>query len=214
MTKLKLKKPKRHKRTRKLKKTEQKTEEPTAQTTQTVPTDVKPNTGNMNIYKGIMSKVQFSIWDSVPVCTTTCIAYNQCPKRIKEDVLNPPKCAVRVRYLEAVLGTLKLGIKRKDAITVHKIGMMLIPLYNQLVGMKIAELSMNQDNNVMFGAKINPIYKEMRSTIQLIDKILDGFNIKGGHIGAPGTVTDTEINGNGAYYDTLFTKEGENECHE
>lgn len=171
-----------------------------------------PHAANMQIHTNHIKNKQLAVWDSVPVCTTSCVAWEQCPKRIAEDVKNPPKCIVRVRYITSTLDILQKGLVIDDDLTLHKVGMMLIPLYSQLCSFKIAEIGMNKDNRVLHRGKINPIYKEMRSTIQLIDKMLTELNYTGPSIKGKRSKKDgkdKETYGDRNYYKTLLDEDDE-----
>lgn len=169
-----------------------------------------PHTANMQIHTNHIQNKQLAVWDSVPVCTTSCIAWEQCPKRIAEDIKNPPKCIVRVRYIESTLAVLRKGLVIDDDLTLHKVGMMLIPLYSQLCSFKIAEIGMNTDNRVLHSGKINPIYKEMRSTIQMIDKMLTELNYTGPPVRGKRSKKDEkdkETYGDRDYYKTILDED-------
>ena len=82
---------------------------------------------------------------------------------------------------------------------------MLIPLYTQLIEFKMAHFGTR--GNIYFGKGVNPIFKEMRQTIIMINKILKELMIEfPGKKGSPikGGSSGDSINGDGDYYDNMM----------
>jgi hypothetical protein len=174
------------------------------------------NVGNLSIVKGKKNGVSVSMWDAVPLCDPSCSIFLNCPhndyenkKEIKklfldkEDVtsLCTSLCSLRKRYLNSVYTSIKNGIKKKDVLTEHKIGMFLIPLYSNLVTFKILEYSLRGNSFTTRGG-ISPIYKEMRETMRLINSLLKEMEMdleSRGSNGRPGY-----IHGDEDYYDQMM----------
>lgn len=152
------------------------------------------NLGEMNIYKGFMNEIKLAVWDAVPQCNTACILHETCPFACTEDSPENPKCEIKTRYLNSTMRSLKKIVKQKNEKNVHVIGMMLMPLYNQLVTFKMNEYAIANDNNAMAGKRVHPIYKEIRSTMKMIHETL-------GSIGEEG---DSFQDGETGYYEELF----------
>lgn len=156
------------------------------------------NLGEMNIYKGFMNEIKLAVWDAVPQCSTQCILHDTCPFACIEDSLDNDKCEIKTRYLNSTMRSLKKIVTKKDEKAVHVIGMMLMPLYNQLVTFKMNEYAIAQDNSAMMGKKVHPIYKEIRSTMKMIHETLDSLDAEKGGGGKP------YEHGEEGYYEELF----------
>lgn len=157
--------------------------------------------GEMTIYKGMLDNVALAVWDAVPLCSEECILHATCPFACTAEAIEnnqTEKCEIKTRYLNSTMRSLKKIVKKKDAKNVHLIGMMLMPLYNQLVSFKMNEFAMSQDNSVVDRkGKINPIYKEIRSTMKSITDILTSME-ETSNGGTPYS------DGEAGYYEELF----------
>lgn len=134
--------------------------------------------GIMN--KGTMGKLEIVMWDAVPDCKGSCPVFNTC---IYAENTHK-KCDLRKHYTEKVLENLREAYENADTLAVHKIGFMLIPLYQQLITFKINLM----DSEVMLKTRVNPLYKEMRDTIRLINSMLNDLNLEdsSGRLGKDG----------------------------
>ncbi len=157
--------------------------------------------GNLNIFKGYINNIQFTMFDSLPDCNERCIMFNSCTvKAVNNNIEDTEKCEIKKRYMNAVLSSLKEGLPEQDVMTVHKMGILLLPLYQQLISFKLAEYAMDTEsgmiNNVFIKSRINPVYKEIRAVIKMINDMLNEMSIEGSKAGYE--------KGDGDYYDTLF----------
>jgi len=152
------------------------------------------NTGSIEIDKGNVESVPLVTFDAVPSCEERCSIYEACPF----SNVNV-KCKLRRKYIEAVTKSIMIMVPKKDEITMHKVGFFLIPLYTHLVSLKIEILGMNQAVLIGKVVRANPLYKEIRDTIRLINQILN-------EVAVPENVrTNTLLDGDSEYYQTLMT---------
>ena len=99
-----------------------------------------------------------------------CPISNRCNHRKKKSV-----CEVHRQYLssifDAAIDMLGVGITTREAV---RLGMHIIPLYSILFDLKLAQVAITS-NVYLVGKdgflKINPIYKEIREQIRLIDNM-------------------------------------------
>lgn len=134
------------------------------------------------------------LWNAVQDCHEDCPIYSECPY----DHSN--KCELRKKYIRSVVNSLEKGIKEKDEIVNMKIGLMLVPLFNQLVTFKL--IAHAQIGNEMFISskkiQINPVFKEIRDIMKDINGLMKELKVDG----------DVErrslLNGDSDYYDTMI----------
>ena len=161
--------------------------------------------------KGKISGNALWSWDALQGCTAeACPAADQC-EFLKRDMsrygYGPEKCKVMGAYLKSVTTTI-LGTyeAQLDQGQLFRIGMHIMPLYKNLVKMKIEELGVlrvvNRDANGKLS--INPLYKEIREYIKLIEQMWKSVGIAGGSmIGAPGNIPLGTPQGDGNYYERM-----------
>lgn len=152
--------------------------------------------GDLTLYKGKLGDIQLIMWDALPNCTEECTIYQECPyEKMKKKRL---KCEMRRRYLESVMKNLEKAVKIKDEINTLTVGLMVAPLFQQLINFKIFEHGMS--HTVMLKNKVHPIYREIRQTIQSINALLRdlglGVNDKKNNL----------LDGNSDYYDSIIEK--------
>lgn len=138
-----------------------------------VPEYMRRVQGELKIGKGSLDpsdgEVQLYQWDAVADCVeVNCPIFSLCPYEKKG------KCMVELKYLKSV--NVMLFKNFKDVIdepTFFRIGMHLLPLYKSLCKMKMYELKVTdvvwEDANGKL--KAEPIYKEIRDTIKLIEQV-------------------------------------------
>ena len=73
----------------------------------------------------------FEILNSIPQCSEECFAWEDCNYR--GDI----RCGLRANYLKVVLKGLEDRVKNIDSMEAMKISLLLIPLFMQLVDMKL-----------------------------------------------------------------------------
>jgi len=130
--------------------------------------------GGTALNKGIINNIQLVMWDAVPECNEDCPIYDTCIYAANHH----NKCDLRKQYTNKVLQNLSTACAEADEIKVHKIGFLLIPLYQQLITFKIN--SLNNQHQIFEGNRINPIFKEQREVIKLITTMLDSLEIGDG----------------------------------
>lgn len=121
--------------------------------------------------KGCRNKtpMAFVIWESIDKCNPeTCPVGKGCEYL---GFCEDGKCAIQSKYLNSVMDIIFKAIKtRADEMTLMEVGFLLIPLFNQLVKLKIQEVGLQGQIISMTkkGPMISPILKEMRSCIAMI----------------------------------------------
>ncbi len=125
--------------------------------------------GKITVRKGNYDELALYSWDAVPDCKDEmCKAHFMC------DFDRRGKCTTMMQYLK---GTSQMIFKNfgevLDEPTFYRVGMHLMPMYRTLSRLKIEELGVN---NIITTSdtgrkQANPIYKEIRDTIKLIDSL-------------------------------------------
>ncbi|MFW6047238.1 MAG: hypothetical protein ACOCP4_05580 [Candidatus Woesearchaeota archaeon] len=146
------------------------------------------------------------IWNACHDCIgDRCPIHHRCEFCGQDD-----KCMVMYHYLDNVFSAaLNIVGDRISEKEMHRIGLHLVPLYTQLVKFKITELGVESPTYVTDkGAiKMHPIYREIRSTIKMIDDMwasLGVRNIKGTKK-EPKDIED--LIGDTSYYDDMVEEE-------
>lgn len=165
-------------------------------------TRIREKIGGVAIHKGKKAGAETAVvmWDAIPPCDPdTCPIEESCP------YMKNGKCTLRVNYQKHVVDCVLSCFEEVDKEQMLKIGMHLVPMYAQLIQMKMEAL--NADTMVISrGARIpNPIFKEIRTIIREITFCLRDLGIshdaalKGGDI-------PTMDNGKGSptYYASLL----------
>jgi len=165
-------------------------------------TRIREKIGGVAIHKGKKAGTDTAIvmWDAIPACDPdTCPIESSCPYS------KSGKCTLRANYQKHVVDCVLSCFKEVDQEQMLKIGMHLVPLYAQLIQMKMQ--AMNAPVMVVArGALIpNPIFKEIRIIIREVTFCLRDLGIsknellKGGNIPAM-----NNGKGSSTYYDTLL----------
>lgn len=133
--------------------------------------------GSLILDKGLIREnVTMFAWDGIQQCTGGEVDPNNmddpflCPVNHLCSYIKRGKCAVQVKYLEALYGSILGTYSYLDEPMLFKIGMQLIPLYVQLVKLQIVELSLHGPTYLTDKGTIliHPIYKEIRETLKTI----------------------------------------------
>lgn len=148
---------------------------------------------------GELKKFDIMIMNSIPMCSEECFTYGDCVYR--GDV----RCGLRVNYLKVVMKGLEGYVKEIDSMEAMKISFLLIPLFLQLVDMKLYLYDLGI-NGVMLGNRIHPVYAEIRSVIREIN-----FMLKESGVGIRGKKENLDdslvlMNGDNGYYDKLIKR--------
>lgn len=153
--------------------------------------------------------VPIVVWDACHRCTgEDCPISERCEYCGRDE-----KCLVMYYYLDNVFNTaLDIVGKRLNRKVMHQVGLHIVPLYAQLIRFKISELGVRNVTyfNDKGNAVINPIFREIRSTIKMIDDMWKqlGFKEMGGSVKEPKDIED--LMGDDTYYEDL-TAEMEDE---
>lgn len=121
-------------------------------------------------------------WDYVQDCTPRCPAYNGEICHFKKE--GTRKCAVMTMFLRGVADTVMMAVPEGEHIdqrALWRIGMHLMPLYQMLGRIKIEEATYTR---VIYTddkgrRKANPIFKELRETLKLIEAVWKSLNMGG-----------------------------------
>ena len=135
--------------------------------------------GSLTLDKGfIRQDVKMFAWDGIQECTGGIFEVdpmdpnppNICPVNHLCSYIKRGKCAVQVKYLEALYSSMLGTYHYLDEPMLFKIGMQIIPLYVQLVKLQIVELSLHSPTYLSDKGTIlvHPIYKEIRETLKCI----------------------------------------------
>jgi hypothetical protein len=160
--------------------------------------------GKINIVKGTDSKGEMTYsWDVIQKCRgVNCPAAEQCP--YVGELTDEDDCRVMKKYMRSVSLVMFNSVKGATAAQRYQIGMHIIPLYKTLCKMKIEELGITAAVSMTSRGtmQVNPIYKEMREIIKVIDSVWRS-------IGVGRTRMSTEIDfspnkeESGNYYDAM-----------
>jgi len=166
-------------------------------------TRIREKIGGIAIHKGKAKGAETSIimWDAIPRCDPdTCPISDHCPYN------KNGRCTLRVNYqkhiVDSVLGSLP---EISEAQMLH-IGMHLMPLYTQLVQMKIVALDA-EPMVVARGSTVpNPVFKEIRAIIREICSCLKEIGVHANAVLAGGNIPTKPNDGRGdrSYYDGLM----------
>jgi hypothetical protein len=158
------------------------------------------NIGSLSIHKGPMGQFHLKLWDALPICDASCPLFEeQCPYDKTKRI-----CDLRKTYVENVMSSLYKAVEEKDEMMMHRVGMLLIPLYTSLISIKLDIHAMNGRVSDSKG-RVNGIYRELRETIKTIDAFLKDLGIdkvKGASKNGKGDL----LNGNGSYYEDLLNE--------
>lgn len=126
--------------------------------------------GIMRIQTHEKLKKTYPVWSATPNCILTqCPAYHACPY----DKEAAQKCQLILKYLRTCeLMVVDNFYEQLDESQLFRIGMHLMPLYKQLVRLKIVEMGVTtlEDIGLRGQIKIHPVLKEIRETLRAIDQ--------------------------------------------
>lgn len=162
---------------------------------------LKDRLGAVSILKGsTRDGIPVVQWDAIQDCDgRRCNLGATCPLMDEGK-----KCGIRREYLDYVYRHLIGFVKPTAKMSLFKIGFHLIPLFSQLVSLKIA----NHGRPVTYltdkgSIQMNPLFREIRETIRAINQniadIADDMD-KGFQGGGEGD----DLLGDSGYYDQLF----------
>ena len=143
--------------------------------------------GSMNIMKGSDSKGEVTYsWDVVQKCR-----FEQCPAATHchyiSELTEGDDCRIMKKYMRAASLVLYAAQSEMTSIQRYQVGMHIIPLYKTLCKMKIEEVGIVDAVTLTSRGtmQVNPIYKEMREIIKVIDQVWKSIGLRGGAVEAP-----------------------------
>ena len=156
--------------------------------------------GSMVIMKGANEAGQVNYtWDVVQKCRLEhCPARNQC--HYVADLMEGDDCKIMKKYIRAASLVLYDAQKDMTSVQRYQIGMHIIPLYKTLCKMKIEEVGIIDAVSMTSRGtmQVNPIYKEMREIIKVIDQVWKSIGMRANTIETP-----VFANGKTNYYDAM-----------
>lgn len=157
--------------------------------------------GGVAIHKGKngTDETPIVLWDAIPKCDVdTCPIVERCPYSKNGH------CGLRLSYQKHIVDMVLGSLESVDSEQMLKIGMHLIPLYTQLVALKVEALAA-PTMVVSRGSLVpNPLFREIRSVIKDISFVLRDIGI-GTVPGLSGNLPGADKRkGNSTYYDELM----------
>jgi len=133
-----------------------------------VPQYMEQCMGKMGVMKGKTEDGEVSLysWDVVSECIREdCPAFLNCPYQ-KEG-----RCHAQVQYLKSVVAIVFANYDEITEPQLYRVGMHLVPLYKTLCRLKLEEIGTTSVayTDSKGNRKINPIFKEIRETIKVIE---------------------------------------------
>lgn len=132
----------------------------------------KSRLGDVGFNKGKAAGRDLLVWDGVQPCRgQNCPIYNRCYFSWKNTANS--NCLVQKDYIATLLNTISNTYHILDDMQLFRIGMMIVPLYSQLVRLKIIELGVVDvvTTNEKGVQAIHPILKEVREVMKSINTI-------------------------------------------
>lgn len=130
----------------------------------------KGKLGELHFRKGKAGGHDLISWDGVHPCRgEVCPIHRRCYCLGKN---NPgvAKCAVQRDYIENLLTSLYAKHPILDSVQAHRVGMHLIPLYSQLIRLKVVEMGVEDMvvETAKGGLSVHPVFKEIRDVMKAI----------------------------------------------
>lgn len=159
----------------------------------------KNRVGNVEIYKGSTADgTEVVQWDAIPQCQEEdCNIFGVCPYE------KAGRCRVRSEYLNYVHLIMHGQIDATNKLARFRLGMELIPLFNQLIDLKIASFGRQPLYLGKHGYSVNPIMRELRACVKAISDTLSSLNNIKAFEGSGPKGVDSLV-GDQDYYDNLF----------
>jgi hypothetical protein len=132
---------------------------------------------SLNPVKGKVDGTPLTVWDAISKCSKRdCRLKDICGWAKSKRPLD--KCQVESKYITRVTNTLLTNIgSRGDEMQWQRIGLHLIPLYIQLIKMKMIALVVDIEATTKQGPKIHPIFREIREILKAIRSERDSIGI-------------------------------------
>jgi len=156
--------------------------------------------GKLNLTKGKNDEgLTTYSWDVVQKCRhERCPALKLCS--YGESILEGGDCKVMKSYLRGAALAMYENQKGLTQSQRYRIGMHIMPLYRQLVRMKIEEIGLESASYISTTGNpgVHPVYKEIRETIKAIESTWRAIGIQE----LPMGIKDIDFEG-GSYYDEM-----------
>lgn len=142
--------------------------------------------GDVSVERGKTRNQQVRLysWDAINDCQAeNCVAYQFCRYDKKG------KCTIQANYLRAFSDVMFTNFAASFTEgDFYYIGMHMMPLYKTLCKLKIEELAVTRVINVDEKGvrRVNPVYKEIRETIKLINSLWKSMGMTKGPAPIPG----------------------------
>ncbi len=139
--------------------------------------------GLMKVNQRKLETTSFPVWTAIQDCEgENCISANVCPYL---NGTENRKCAVMMKYLKQVEKTIMdTHGKNMDDFDLFRVGMHIVPLYKQLVRLKIIEMSISSrsipEMTKAGTTKIHSLFKEIRECVKAIDSTWRDLGISKG----------------------------------
>ena len=164
----------------------------------------------LKLQKGTIQGNRFPLFDSIKDCDSSCRLVDECPYEIEEKKNGTPiKCKLQGGFLRTMMDIVlsNLPEEKPSEYTLQKVGLMLMPLYKQLVSLQMLESSLTDIVVGEEGAtKIHPVYKEIRIVSKDIDKCLRTLGVNSNVVMIAGENADPRkqlYNGDPDYYSDM-----------
>lgn len=161
--------------------------------------DSRQRIGNVEIQKGSTKDGHVVVqWDAIAECNEEgCNIFGVCPYD------KHGKCRVRTEYMGYVHQIMHGQIDGANEICLFRLGMELIPLFNQLIDIKIAAFGATVTYATNRGMVMNPIFRELRACVKAISDTLNSLSNMGAFEKSGPKGVDT-LTGDQDYYNALF----------
>jgi hypothetical protein len=132
---------------------------------------------SLNPVKGKVDDTPLTVWDAISKCDKKgCRLKDICSWASSKRKID--KCQVESKYITRVTNTLLTNIGSKgDEMQWQRIGLHLIPLYIQLIKMKMVALVVDIEATTKAGPRIHPIFREIREILKAIRSERDSIGI-------------------------------------
>lgn len=160
--------------------------------------------GSMKVRRGKSPEGnQLFSWDALISCTSTaCPAAEQC-HYISPDHEPPDRCQVMLKYLKSASNTIMTNYEPQlDEGQLYRVGMHIIPLYRNLCRFQIYEMGVRNVVHTDERGKrtVDPIYKEIREHIKLLEQMWKSVGIAGVNVPPLG---DADFHPDDNYYERM-----------
>lgn len=133
---------------------------------------------DLQIYKQeLPGQKKLYSWNVIPVCSREeCMVFDQCP----HSHSNPERCLTISDYLDSVQAIILESYPRMSQANLYQVGMHLMPVYKTLCRLFLLEAGLNSiEYSARNGPAIHPVLKEIRNTIEFLDRCWRRLGLEG-----------------------------------